>query len=177
MAVGNSPVWGLGYFSQYMNELSGDSSSKKTTLGKMMIPVVYKSNINLFGSNYMWHASLAGLLPEIKTNDDAANYYLLQFGLASKWRDSGGSAWFYGGGLNYAILKGAGGSVTLNNGSGTATFYLPKNTTSSKTFYAEFGYMTEFSAFRLDTSLQFDNLLGDSRSYSLLANFLFPLGL
>lgn len=175
-ALGSGPVWGLGFYSQYLNELSSDSTAKKSTLGKTMLPVVYKSNTNLFGQSLMWHASLAGLLPAIKTNDDAANYYLIQFGLAKSFWETGDSGWFYGGGLNYAILKGNGGTTVLNNGAGTQTFYLPDGSSSSKIFYVELGYILNFSSFRLDTSIQVDNILGDSRSYSLLANFLFPAG-
>jgi hypothetical protein len=168
--------WGVGYYSQYLNELSQNSQSEKSFLGETFVPVSYKSSFNFWGGDYLWYISLGGLLPTKKVNDDAADVYLIQLAMGESFWEESNTSWFYGLGLNYGIIKGKGGTVELNNGSGTSSFQLPSETRSYKILYLELGYMYEFSSFRLDSSIQFDNFFGDSRSYSLLVNAYFPMG-
>lgn len=175
-SISHSGHWGLGYYSQYINELSQNSQSEKSFLGESFFPISYKSSFNLWGGECLWYVSLAGLLPSKKVKDDAADVYLIQLAMGESFWSEGSSSWFYGLGLNYGIIKGKGGTIELNNGSGTSSFPLPSESRSYKILYLELGYMYEFTSFRLDSSIQLDNFLGDSRSYSLLVNALFPLG-
>ena len=77
--------------------------------------------------------------------------------------------------MSYEILKGNGGSMVLNNGSGYSSFQRPDGTSSAQYFYLEFGVISDFEKWRLDTSIQLDNPLGEKRSFSFLLEFLFRL--
>ena len=165
--------WGLGYFSQYLFEMSSGSDSSKSFLGETQFPLLFKSEISLWGRPSYYSIRLAGLFPAIKTNEGSTKYYNLQVSLGEF---SSAGNWFYGLGLQYTMTKGSGGSVVLNNGTGTATFQLPSGSSSSKVFFVEGGYRFPLENMLIDASLQLDNVLGDSRSFSLLVSFLYPLG-
>jgi len=79
--------------------------------------------------------------------------------------------------LRYEV-RGEGGTVNLQNGTGTSTFYQPSKTTSSVTTYLLFGLAFPFTKWQLDWDLivhaPADN---DRRSYSMAVYMTYPLGI
>ncbi|MEC9281177.1 MAG: hypothetical protein VX642_00590 [Bdellovibrionota bacterium] len=174
-AVKRNSVLGMGFLSPYVGELSNSSSSAKGSFVELLYPISYKSYGNAFDQDFFWKFSLLGLLPEATDEDDSINYYQLQLSASLLAFESQFYSLFYGVGLSYEILKGNGGSVVLNNGSGYSTFQRPSDTSTAQYFYLEFGFISDFDKWRMDTSVQLDNPLGDKRSFSFLVEFLFGL--
>ncbi|MEE6250693.1 MAG: hypothetical protein VX583_09835 [Bdellovibrionota bacterium] len=174
-AVKRNSVLGMGFLSPYVGELSNSSSSAKGTFVELLYPISYKSFSNAFDQDFFWKFSLLGLLPEAKDEDDSINYYQLQLSASFLALESQFYSLFYGLGMSYEILKGNGGSMVLNNGSGYSSFQRPDGTSSAQYFYLEFGVISDFEKWRLDTSIQLDNPLGEKRSFSFLLEFLFRL--
>lgn len=174
-AVKRNSVLGMGFLSPYVGELSNSTTSSKGTFTELLYPISFKSYSSAFDQEYFWKLSLLGILPEATDEDDSINYYQLQLSASLLAFESQFYSLFYGLGLSYEILKGNGGSVVLNNGSAYSTFQRPSETSTAQYFYLELGVISDFEKWRLDTSLQLDNPMGEKRSFSFLVEFLFSL--
>jgi hypothetical protein len=68
-----------------------------------------------------------------------------------------------GPGLMLYQIKGSGGDVDLNNGSGTATFGTPSESHTSQLIYLELGAAYQISKYRLEMSLLTSNLFSSTK--------------
>lgn len=68
-----------------------------------------------------------------------------------------------GPGVQFYQISGIGGTVSLNNGSGSATFALPSGSSISRIFYLDTGLGLSFGRLRLDGLVFISNLFSSTR--------------
>lgn len=103
-------------------------------------------------------------------------HILLRFPYVRKFSNSS-FEWKAGAGLHQLSIKGKNGSVTLNNGSGTAVFYFPDAITTTNQFFLEAGFCYPRNKYKISTSFLLESPLNsNSRTLSLVLGFSYQIG-
>ena len=85
--------------------------------------------------------------------------------------------WKVGFALHQTIIKGGSGTTVLNNGNGTATFYIPDSTTTSNSILAEVGLDYPYKKFIFESSLLLESPLNSkTRNFSFLLGVSYQIG-
>lgn len=159
----------LGTGALFQNMISTTSAADAS---KSMTGTVYAPHLGLQGD---FHGpSGFGLAPTVfytpltKTGANGVKKSLLVAALPARWAFGGLAVLRAGPGLMIYSVSGDGGSVDLNNGTGTATFYLPATKSSAKVITVNLGVGIEFGRLaRLDVDLIVPGILSSSRAYNL----------
>lgn len=85
--------------------------------------------------------------------------------------------WKAGFAYHQTTINGGGGSTILNNGNGTATFYIPDSTSNSNSILGEIGLDYPYKKFIFETSLLVESPLNSiSRNFSFLLGVSYQIG-
>lgn len=85
--------------------------------------------------------------------------------------------WSVGPGLTQASITGKGGTVQLNNGTGTATFAKPGRSATFRKLTWDAGTSVTFGRSRIALDLMFENILsGEKRVESVMLSYAFRVG-
>lgn len=166
---------GLGYHSESsLNKITQSQTGAKSTLGTTTYPLLLKYDLMMSG-NYFFTPKLAYTLMSRNGSGSTlkATYWhlMLPFGknfTASAWD------WALGPGIFNRTLKGAGGTVDLNNGTGTSTFAVPGTSTSSQVI--TFNFLTNYKIGSHHINFDFitEGLLSaDKRTFDLMLGYLY----
>ena len=171
---------GVGYFSQnFMGETAQkpDGSSGFLGAANYGIDLGYEAGL---AKNWFWSVRLLYTpLPraaEGSTADITLTHLKFLGGQNFEGLSSKGSKfdWFVGLGILKEDLKGKGGLVQLNNGTGTATFAVPGNSSSTLNGTQSAGIGYSFGEARVAGEIVFENLFSQTkRTQSLLISILY----
>ncbi len=158
---------GAGAASYNMGKVTSSSDASTSLMGELYLPLTLSY---LFPVKPTWslEASLSMTPLSVKTTDSIAKTFVMGsltqvFKKSFFWDLKSGV-----GLLNYSIT-GPGGSIQRSNGTGTATFYYPGSSTSSKSLFLDFGVVYHWVR---DIRIDFDALIlspiSTRRSFSTL---------
>jgi len=154
---------GLGYLAHNAGVAATDASSG----AKPFLSDTY-TQFNISGRFTVAEAwSISPLLmltyPAKKTAENMETTALTYFTVRGM-RDFGmGFDGHFGLGVLYYELKGSGGTIQLQNGSGTATFGIPSQTRSSSLLAWDFGGGYHYQIYRVDLSLVYTSIFSSTR--------------
>lgn len=162
---------GGGAFQHNMFSLTKDKTGKAETWGDTYLPLGFQYS---FAATEGWHfvpslyfSHLTTMVDAKETPEKGAKKNILFLNLpfvanATSWLDVK-----WGLGVFRYEIKGKGGTVTLNNGNGTATFYRPSDTRVSYNTYVLLGASFPFTDWYLDFDLMISGAASSvRRSYS-----------
>lgn len=170
---------GLSYFSQnFFGETAQKEDGSSGFLGatNYAIDVGYEANLV---KTWYWSGRLLYTPLPRSAEGNTADISLthLKFLGGQNFEGAGrGNTWdyFFGFGIIKQDYKGKGGLVQMNNGSGTATFAIPGNSSSSLNGTQSLGVGYSSGDFRIATEVVFENLLNENkRTQSLVLSFLY----
>ena len=164
---------GIGYFSE--NSIGKITSSPTGepvgTFGTISYPLILKYDWR-WSSDYYFSPSLSYTLLKRKTAADSADVQLWHLSLPIGQNFSSSSfAWSLGPGILNRTITGQGGSVTLNNGTGTAIFGLParSSTTQVLTVNGGINYSSNSSTYGID--LTTEGILTAKRTLDIMISY------
>ena len=167
--------FGYGLLSSGMFSESVTSSGEPSVYGSMTFHFL-TAHIN-WKADYKYGLRLGYTVLPRESKDGAVDVTQLlispQFGVpfAGNWE------WNTSVGYLQTKSKGNGGSVTLNNGTGSSTFYRPSNTVTSQVINLETGLKYYFSGgWFASGDLFFNSLLGERRNMSLFITLGYSFG-
>lgn len=175
----NSFLVGVGYLSE--NALGKTTTSPNSSpgfLGAASYPLNFKYDWNM---NFNWFASpqmTFTLFPRSSAGGSAkvtTLHFVLPFGTnlgtSAEWD------WFVGPGLMRRTVEGKGGTTVLSNGTGTATFAMPGESSSSQTITFNTGTSYNWEDHRFALDLIIDGMMsGRKRSMSFMLSYGFRFG-
>lgn len=167
---------GLGYYSENFLFKTADSDTGTTgLLGEASYPLVLKYDMVLKGNWFIAPQLSYTLLPR-KTNGSTADvtnaHLIFQFGKNFSMNRNNVWDWSFGPGYLYQSIKGKGGTMVLNNGTGTSTFAVPGNTSTIQKVTINGGVSYSFLNYRVGFDLFFLNFFSNTkRSQNFMINF------
>ena len=168
---------GLDSFARSISKTTTIESGKKDLLSPFQFPLFLGYSYQFSAEEKMAVDLDYTLFPK-KGPDGGTEetHFLVRIPYIRKWTDSNFS-WKAGVGLHQFSIKGKDGTVVLNNGSSTATFYIPDSTTTATQFLLESGIDYTFNKFKSSASLLLENPLNDkTRSFSLIIGLVYQIG-
>jgi hypothetical protein len=173
-AYSSSPFW-AGVGSTTHNFLTAQTDEKGTSKVVEFAPTIIVGFSLPFFSNGLLLTPGFGYAQYFTKDKTTKSEFILQYHLAQQL-----SSWFYihYGFSNYMTkIGGEGGDIVLNNGSGTATFYVPSSSKTTYTASVDLGGELLITS-NMSTRLQFSLLrfLSSERrrvSHLLTANYFF----
>lgn len=173
---------GVGYYSQnIMNRVSKSETGATSFLGETLYPLNLKYDYGLGMSGWFLSPQLSYSLMSRSAPEDTAKISLmhLAFLFGKNIGDSGsGWDWYFGPGIIQYDIKGAGGIVNMNNGTGTANFARPGGSSSVRKLSTNLGTSWAYGRNRLGLDLVIENLMSTTgkRSQSLMIGYSYLLG-
>lgn len=170
---------GLSYFSQnFFNEITQSSDGSTSFLGtsNYALDVGYESGLV---KSWMWSARLLYTPLPRSAPGNTADVTLTQLKFLTGQNFEGAKNnglwdWYVGLGLLKEDYKGKGGTVQMNNGTGTATFAVPGNSSSSLNGTQSVGVGYSFSSVRITGEIAFENLFNEKkRTQNLIIGVLY----
>ena len=168
---------GVGALLYNLNKTTTSPDASTSLTGPMLYPFQFRMDWMAFGYNFSPRFAYTFIPRE--TSDSAAktNVIMLslpmtgQIGMSPDWK------WLAGLGISLYQVKGNGGTVVLNNGTGTSTFNLPERTSLSKNFLIETGATYDISpGHRLDTELHFGGIMSKRLTYHFMLSYNYAFG-
>ena len=142
---------------------SDDASSSLT--GQLFLPLTLSMHLNL--NPTMNLVPYASYTPLAVTAADSVSKRMLSVGFNLSFKNSGKYQYKTGLGLLQYMISGDGSAVSRSNGTGTATFYLPGTTSSSRSIFIDLGIAYQFhESLKLDIDGMVLSALSTSRSFS-----------
>lgn len=143
---------------------SSDDASTSLT-GQLFIPLTLSMHLNI--NPTMNLVPYASYTPLAVTSADSISKRMLSVGFNLSFKNSGKYQYKTGLGLLQYMISGDGSAVTRSNGTGTATFYLPGTTSSSKSIFIDLGVAYQFhESLKLDIDAMVLSALSSARSFS-----------
>lgn len=173
---------GVGYYSQnVLNKISSSPTGKTSFSGASMYPFSFQYDYRFGDAWYM----TPRLDYTLATRSDAGDsskvsfiHLLLPFG--TNLSEGSGSVWdwYAGPGLIQYKIAGAGGTVTMNNGTGTAVFARPGDDATILKVTTNLGTSRLFNQqTRIGADLIIENLFSSSkRTQSLMLSYVYKFG-
>ena len=167
-----SHLFGLSNYSRNMMRVTESEDASPDFLGNtdLQILLQYRYFYQLTDTILIMPRIGYSIIPR-ENRDGAAKTSLLMLSVPVTQPFSENWEWSYGASYIQQTIKGNGGTVVLNNGNETATFYRPTGTSVSNYFSVDFGISKNFGAFQVDLELILVSLLTERRSYNLLLSF------
>ncbi|MEQ1878203.1 MAG: hypothetical protein ABL958_16295 [Bdellovibrionia bacterium] len=165
---------GAGMLGQHVYSVSGDETGKEGLMGGTypQASIGFGMSAALISANLQFMPTLSYTMPGRLLNDDAGrvNVWTVALPFMAK------VAFFdfkLGIGMQFSQYRGNGSTSTLPDapdGSGTATYYRPRDSVTSKTFLTDIGAGFDFGGgVRLDLDLYINGILSLKRDFSLAA--------
>lgn len=169
---------GANLLSHGLNRETQQASGQTSFLGTTYYQLYFQTHFGVtstlqFSPNLSYMPDF--LLPR-KTSDGSVTTSYVILGLPVLYRLN--DSWDFGGGpaILWYTVKGSGGTTTMNNGTGTATFARPGQSSTSKTVGLTFGAGWNMSAGRLGADAMIEGLTNSQkRNYSLLFSATYDL--
>ncbi len=163
---------GLGYLAENsFNRITKTSNGQPNALiGTTSFPLLLNYEKSILGDWFI-APSIAYTFFERQTVGSSGKMTLMHLSLPIGKNFSGNMDWYVGAGFMSRTLKGAGGIVNLNNGSGTSDFALPGKTVSSQTITINAGIGGALGEGRLGADLISEGLLSVKRTFSFMLNY------
>jgi hypothetical protein len=145
----NGYMLGVSAFSPDMNRTSKDQAGDKAMLAPFQYPLSLGYLVDWGGGYGGGAQSLFQLdysvMPNKTPEGGTSETHLILHLPYQESIGSGGLSWKAGLLLHQTTLTGQGGTMQLNNGTGTSTFAIPGKTQTSRIFSLEAGLMQQFS--------------------------------
>lgn len=172
---------GIAYFSENIFNMTAGSPDGSTQIfGEGSLPVILKYDYG-FASNWFFSPQFSyGLFPRTSPGDTAQvtiSHLAFLFGKNFSFSGAGSLDWYFGPGYLQRDIKGAGGAVVMNNGTSTATFARPGNTSTTKKMTMMMGGSYLIDNSRIGFDLIFENLFSQTkRAQSFMLSFAYQFG-
>ncbi|MCB0422470.1 MAG: hypothetical protein KDD61_15830 [Bdellovibrionales bacterium] len=168
---------GVGLYTQNLFTVTTSNDASAALLGDISeSPLfIWKSYFQPFSQTTIAPSLGYTLLPR-KSKDGAAEISLLTLSLPVIHNINNSWDWSYGVSLLRQSIEGAGGTVVLNNGTGTSTFYLPTGTATTQVYSVDVGtswHITTSSELSFD--LRTTGILSNRRSFFLFIAYHYNL--
>lgn len=163
--------FGVAYFSQAVpNKITTDDSGKSSLMGTTYLPFKLQYNTNVY-DQWFWAPQLSYTVIPRSLTGDTGKVTLMHLGLpfGKNFESWSGWDWYVGPGLIYYEYKGAGGTKVMNNGTSTANFAIPGNSSTVKKITWNAGAGFSFGASRLDIAVIFENFFSNKKRTQNLA--------
>ena len=161
-----------------LNQLTTSPDASKTLFGEMYLPLGARYEIQTLDGWIMRPGLLTTLLPLFprRSPDQALTKDYIIFDFPLYFERSPTFAWKAGAGLYWYQMKGSGGKMTLDNGTGTAEFDLPSRTQTAKLFALDAGAAWTINENHLEIDLiSFGFFSNQKRTFLLSVTFGVPL--
>ncbi len=167
---------GAGVMSHSLSRISSSELGDVGLMGTTYMPLSVQTSFVMFSdfrlAPSISYTPIGHSAPDKKST---SSYLILDFPLVFSLGGGGtGDGWDYSAGfaLVQCTVKGSGGTILLNNGSGYNTFGLPGRTVSSRSFALTFGGAYNMSASRFAAGLMVEAPASNlRRSFSLNVNY------
>ena len=187
---GLEPAWafregtitaGLGYYSQNtFNKVSKEASGQKGFWGEILYPINFQYDFRLDESWYLAPQLSYTFLPRKSAGDTAkVTFFHLVFPFGTQISESTENIWdwYVGPGFIQYRIEGAGGTVQMNNGTGTSTFAVPGATATIQKVTTNLGTSFEYLRARIALDLIFENIFSNTkRTQNLMLSFSYRFG-
>jgi hypothetical protein len=165
----SSKSWYLGLGSILQNPIT---TTQSDTGAASLTGQVYLASLNLSTkliSNPGWTLGLSAIYtPLVKSGNDGIKKQMLVVLAPLLFQINTKLSWKLGPGFQFYQVGADGGSLTLANGTGTATFYRPNSYQTSKNFLVATGVEWQMSpSWKLDADLWIPGILTTRRSVNL----------
>lgn len=172
---------GVGIYSQNaLFETSSDEKGEGSLLGALSYPLHFKFDYNLVSEWFVAPQLSHTLFSRMSAGDTAENKFthlVFQVGknmsgfYAPKWD------WYIGPGLMRYQIKGKGGTVVMNNGTGMATFARPGRSATIQKVTMNLGSSLSYERSRFGLDLIMENLFSNERrTQSLMLSYAYRFG-
>jgi hypothetical protein len=176
---GNSLYVGVGYFSENAYyKIQENSTAQTQFLGTADYPLVGLYHYEL-GDGYFLEPQIGYNFLGRSAAGNSATATILNFmvpyGTTFSVFGLTGFDWTLGPGLLRRTLVGSGGTVTLNNGTGTTTFAMPSSSNSSTTLTLNAGLAYVFSGNRFAFDIISEGYLSKKLNFNLMASYSYAI--
>lgn len=163
---------GLGYFTENnFGKITKVDSAASTTFGTATYPLLLKYDISIFPGTFFSPAFTYTILDRKDAADSAkVNIWHLMLPFGSNFYNDNFD-WSVGVGLLNRKIQGKGGTVQLDNGTGTATFALPGRTVESRTITFNMGSAFVYGPSRFALDLMIEGLTSEKRSFDIMFSY------
>lgn len=168
---------GLDIYSRSVMKTTSSPSAKKDFISPTQYPISFAYGYKLLGdAKFMPQLDYTLLAKKGKDGSTEETQLLLHLPYVKRFQGSSFD-WKAGLVLHQTTIKGGGGTVTLNNGGGTASFAVPSDTRTSRISMLELGTIYTIQKFLIHGSLFIEGPFNkDKRNYSLMLGFLYNIG-
>lgn len=172
---------GIGYYSQnFFNEITQKDNASTSLFGETSYPITFRYETSLAPAWFMGTQLSYTLLPRTNTGNTTKvtiTHLTLLFGNNFVGPFLSGWDWAIGPGLLKYDISGPGGTKDLNNGTGTATFAIPGNTSTSQKISTNFGISRTFDRSRIGLDLIFESFFSsEKRTQNLMISYSYQFG-
>jgi len=162
---------GVGYYSEnFLNKVTQSANGSGSLIGETSYPLLIKYDWKMTAD---WFVSPTLTYTPIPRNDPGNSakitiwHLMLPFGqnINNTWD------WFVGPGLINHAVQGSGGTVSLNNGTGSAVFALPGRTSNSQEISVNFGIAETLEVHRFALDVITEGALSNKRAFSFMFSY------
>mgnify|MGYP005633290015 FL=1 len=163
--------FGVGSFTEHINQVQIDRAGSRNSFD--LTPMLSANMEWAFNESFSLIPEFAITLPESGRgpNIKRFSYFFLADGAYKLKTESSGIIYFLaGGGLALKTLSSSGGSETLQNGTGTASFPLPDGSSTSRNLVLDFGikYKSNYDFSVLGKGMVYNLSSSRNRSFSFM---------
>lgn len=167
---------GIGYLSEnFMNKTATKSDGSAGFLGETNYNLNLKYDYSLSSDWFLAPQLSYTPMPRSSPGNTAKVSLLhLVFQIGQNYSSSGSSGWdwYFGPGILQRQIKGTGGTVQMNNGTGTATFAIPGRSSTVQKVTSNFGSSYNFENSRIGIDLVFESFFSNTkRTQSLMLSY------
>lgn len=166
---------GIGAFSHNSWVSSTNSSASPGAIGRLYFPVTARYDWQV-GQSFFFVPRLLYTPISAEGHDEVkTSFMMLDLDVGQAVWDN----WDWTAGISYFryTVEGPGGTVQLNNGTGTSTFARPARDVTSTTFMFNAGMTRQFDTWDLTATLYFTEIFTSRRTLSGMVGFLYRFNL
>lgn len=171
---------GLGYYSQnVLGKTTTSPNSAPGFLGAPLYPLNLHYDFNLQSDWYLSPQLSYTLIPRSSAGDSAKitlTHFLFATGMNFGFSGRSHWDWFVAPGMIQYTIKGTGGTTVLSNGTGTATFALPGDSSTVRNVTMTTGGSFNFEDSRFGFDMIFEGLLSSKRTESFMLSYAYRFG-
>ncbi len=149
-------------------------------LGETFYPINFQYDYEFLNDWYLGPRLDYTLMPRKSAGDTAkVTFYHLVFPFGRNISGSSNQVWdwYAGPGLLQYSIQGSGGTTQMNNGTGTATFAVPGDTTTVRKVTMNLGTSLSMQKSRVGFDISFENFFSSSkRTQSLMLSYAYQFG-
>ena len=168
-----------GYSENFLGETTSSPTGAPQFFGEFDLPFVVSFDQAMprgwFISPQLGYTAFSRVTPG-DTGKVVISFASLRFGKNFSSQKRNGWDWYFGPGVMQHHFVGAGGTVQMNNGTGTAVFAVPGGTTDAKMWTTTVGTSLTLGASRFGVDFVIENIfMGEKRTQNLLLSYTYLL--